>query len=322
VVLLLALLSACTARRAPGGPADTRAPEPTSPADGSGPNGGDSAERAHIGSLLGTTDFRISRVYRTSFEHVEDFFGSFIVAQPHLGTTYHELSPARVVSGANAHHAWMQGTNVVRPGENTNHRGYPTLQFQRTPEGPFRDRVLIELSVWLDVQLAVGADRDWFSFATLCSYEDDVWARVFGVNVGTQGFVHLMHVPGQLQSNHDIFQTDSIRFPMRQWVRLSILIDYGTNNAYGSPYAVVWQDGQRVSAARFNPRADPSTVDRSLWPACLAGWDGQKIEDAEARCALRWRGGLTQAHFGLYAPPLLDRGEVYNDDLVVYELAR
>lgn len=280
------------------------------------------AERAHIASLLGAPDVRIRRVFRTSFERIEDVFGSYIVPSPYLGTTYHELSASRVVSGAWSHHAWMQGTNPVRPGENTNHRGYATLQFQRTPEGPFRERVFLELSVWLDVDLAHAAERSWFSFATLCSYEDDVWPRVHLVNLDADGFVHVMHAPRQAQGLQELFQTRDIRFPMRRWVRLSIFVDYTSDNPHGGPHLTVWQDGRRVSSARFDPRLSLEGVDRSLWPACLDGWEGGRIEDAEARCGLRWRGGMAQAHFGLYAPPLLDRGEVYNDDLVLYELAR
>ena len=75
-----------------------------------------------------------------------------------------------------------------------------------------------------------------------------------------------------------------------------------------------------MSSARFDPRIDPTTVDPSLWPPCLAGWDGTSVADAESRCGLVYRGGLVQAHFGMYAPPLIPSGAVFNDDLAIYEL--
>jgi hypothetical protein len=291
------------------------APPLAPPADGAD-------EHAHVAALLGSSDFQISRVYRTGFESTDDFFGSYVEASGHLGSTFHQLDEVQVHGGKRSHHAWITGANPVQPPANTSHRGYPTFQFQRLPDGPFVDRVLVELWVWLDVALAPLEGQEWFSFATVTSYADAAWPRVLTLNLDAAGHLYLMHVPGQSQSVHDLFQSDTIAFPQRRWVRLSLLVDYTAANAHGSPYAAAWQDGQLVSAARFDPRVDPASVPRELWPPCLAGWDGQAIEDAEARCHLVYRGGLVQAHFGMYAAPLLAAGTVFNDDLVVYELRR
>ena len=73
------------------------------------------------------------RVFSTSFESVGDFAGFYIVPQNYMGTTSHDLSTEQVRSGTYAHKAWIYGANPPPPpGGNTNHRGYPTVQFQKT----------------------------------------------------------------------------------------------------------------------------------------------------------------------------------------------
>ncbi|HMY58826.1 MAG TPA: hypothetical protein PK472_11260 [Pseudomonadota bacterium] len=62
----------------------------------------------------------------------------------------------------------------------------------------------------------------------------------------------------------------------------------------------------------------PNAVSKDLWPSCLSGWDGVDITKAETMCGLKYvPGKLARAHFGLYAPPLLSAGEVWNDDLEI-----
>ncbi len=265
---------------------------------------------------------RIRRNYATSFESIDEFSDFFLVPQRYLGTSWHELSDAQVHSGTRAHRGWIDGWNDVVPGKNTNHRAYPAIQLFKRGD-PFGDLVRVEFWVWLDLDPSECRDADWFSFATLTSYADVSWFQSQLVNLDSRGFVHLMHVPGQGQQVHDLFQTSTRQFPMRQWVKLTVLIDYSTQNAWKSPYLAVWQDEHLVSAARFTPRVDPAKTDKALWPPCLAGWDGASLEAAEAKCALDFRGPvLSQAHFGLYAPPLATTGQVFNDDLEILELER
>ena len=121
----------------------------------------------------------------------------------------------------------------------------------------------------------------WFSLATLALDPSDRWSRVITVNVGAEGWLHLGHVPVTGAAQRD-FQTD-VPFPMRQWVRVTTYLD-----ARPGGVAAVWQDGALASAA---------------------GIDGVP-------------GGLvSQAHFGLYAPPALLTGRVVNDDLTVWTVA-
>lgn len=262
----------------------------------------------------------VRRSFSSSFESTDDFAPFFVVPSPYMGTTFQELTTDPVVSGAHAHRAWIEGANPIVSGENTNHRGYPTVQLDKLGE-PYGGVVRIELHAWVDMPLEACADKDWVSLLTLSSYADDQWYQVQLLNVDSEGTPHLMHVPVYGQSVHDIFQTHTVRVPQRQWFTVTVLLDYRDDNAWGSPMIAAWIDGELVSAARFNPRVDPASVPPEKLPDCLDGWDGQDVAQAEALCGLDFRGPvLSQAHFGLYAPPKLESGQLLNDDLEIAEL--
>jgi hypothetical protein len=121
---------------------------------------------------------------------------------------------------------------------------------------------------------------EWFSLATFArSTSDSFWDGVL-VNVSDAGIVHLMHVPTQGQGVR-IFQTSTVTLPMQTWVKISVELDLNPTTGY----AKVWQDDVLVSHA------------------LVQGGDGT----------------LPQAHFGLYAPPSMSAGVVYNEDLIIYE---
>ncbi len=219
----------------------------------------------------------------SSFESVDDFSGFYITPQGHMGTTFHELSNSIVHSGTYAHKAWIEGTNPPATIESdNNHRGYPTIQFQNTTEGVFKTPCYITIWVWLDIELQENTvgDNDWFSFATFTDDETDNWSRTVLVNLDHNGFVHLGHVPLQGEQNY-IFQNTNLIFPQREWVELKIYLDFRENG-----YAKVWQNGQLVSHAN------------------LLNLDNK----------------LSQIHFGMYAPPQIASGVVYNDDLKIIEV--
>ncbi len=222
------------------------------------------------------------KTFTTSFESVDEFSEFYIVPQNSPSPTNpqnqsHDLSNELARSGRYSHKGWIWATN---PDStlliNNNHRGYPTIQLYKTETGAFKTPVLIEFWVWLDVVLAPG---QWFSFATLDHRRSDIWDPVL-VNLSDTGFVHLMHIPNNGEKIWD-FQTNTLLFPMREWVKISVCLHF--NQTQG--YAKVWQNDQLVSSA-------PVT---------------------------RGAGELTQAHFGLYAPPSLNNGTVYNDDLHITE---
>jgi len=214
--------------------------------------------------------------FKTGFESINDFSGFYIVPQNHLNSASHEQTTERVRSGSYAHKGWIYAANPPStPLVNNNHRGYPTIQLYKLPGGGFRTPALVEFWVWLDVKLSPG---EWFSFATLDHTTSDTWDAVL-VNLSDKGFVHLMHVPRAGEGKYE-FQTSTLAFPMREWVKLTVCIDFKSDG-----YAKVWQNDELVSVAKTG----------------------------------RGEGVLTQAHFGLYAPPSLSSGIVYNDDLVVKE---
>ena len=123
---------------------------------------------------------------------------------------------------------------------------------------------------------------EWFSFATLDHTKRDIWDPVL-VNLSDDGFVHLMHVPTNKKSKYD-FQTTSTKFPFKEWVKLTIEIHFDKKNGY----AKVWQNDRLVSSAQVRTG----------------------------------NGFFTQAHFGLYAPPSVTSGAIYNDDLKITELGQ
>lgn len=219
-----------------------------------------------------------TKQFQTSFESVNDFQSFYIVPQNHMGSASHDLSTEIVHSGNYAHKAWIYAKNPESNFfQNNNHRAYPTIQLYKKTGGAFKTPVLIEFYVWLDITLAPG---EWFSFATLDHTTSDSWDPVL-VNLSDEGFVHLMHVPLNGQGIHT-FQTTTNKFPMKEWVKLTIIIHFDKNNGY----AEVMQNDELVSRAEIK----------------------------------RGNGLFTQAHFGLYAPPLLSNGLIYNDDLIIKEL--
>ena len=227
---------------------------------------------------------REKKEFISSFESVDDFSGFYITPQGHKGTTYHELSDSIVHSGTYAYKAWVTGANPPSTVlVNNNHRGYPTIQFQKTTEGIFKTPCYITIWVWLDMELqenTIGGDDDWFSFATFTDDETDNWSRTVLVNLNYNGFVHLQHTTDQGQQT-SIFQTTGLTFPQKEWVELKIYLDFRNNG-----YAKVWQNGELVSHANVGNITNK----------------------------------LSQAHFGMYAPPQITSGIIYNDDLKITEV--
>ncbi len=223
------------------------------------------------------------RVFATSFESVTDFDGFYITPQNHLGTTFQTLTDSNVYSGSYAHRAWIEGSNPASTATiNNNHRAYPTVQFQKTPVGPFKTPCYVSLRVWLDMELNANetGEDDWFSFATFTDDKTDHWARTVLVNLSADGCVHLQHTTNQGEQT-SIFQTADITFPQREWVELKIFLDFGDEG-----YAKVWQNGELVAHAKIGNISNQ----------------------------------LAQAHFGLYCSPQLSSGEVFNDDLEISEV--
>lgn len=232
------------------------------------------------------------RSFETSFESIDDFKNFYIVS-PGSYDSSHEISTENVIDGQSAHKAW-----IIRARNSHNdgsvylpHRAYPTIQFHKTTEGIYRTPCLVSIWVYLDMNLvdrAAGSIDDWFSFITLSPDSSDNWSRTVLVNLTPDGYVRLVHVPNQ-GSQEYIFQADnsndpggSLLFPMNQWVRLDLLIDFDSDRGY----AKLWQNGSLISHGLVNGGAS----------------------------------GLAQAHFGLYAAAAVSSGTIYNDKLRIREI--
>ncbi|QFR38849.1 polysaccharide lyase [Candidatus Gracilibacteria bacterium 28_42_T64] len=228
-----------------------------------------------------TSSTQEKKIFSTSFESVDDFKGFYITPQSYKNTTFHELSESIVHSGKFSHKAWIKGENPTSTTmTNNNHRGYPTIQFNKTEGGILESPVYVTFWVWLDMDLNTshdGGENDWFSFATFTDDESDRWKRTVLVNLSHDGFVHLMHTTDRGEKEY-IFQTSSIKFPQKEWVELKVYLDFSDNS-----YAKVWQNGELVSHANIG----------------------------------NIKNRLAQAHFGMYSPPKMTSGIVYNDDLKI-----
>ncbi|MCB1178243.1 MAG: polysaccharide lyase [Leptospiraceae bacterium] len=123
---------------------------------------------------------------------------------------------------------------------------------------------------------------EWFSFATFSVDESDYWRRVILINLSDKGYIHLMHVPNQGQGKWT-YQPNTLSFPQKKWVKISACIDTDRYNGYGK----VKQDDVLVSEANIS-----------------------------GGC-----GTLEQSHFGLYAPPTISSGTIYNEDLIIKEVS-
>lgn len=230
--------------------------------------------------LLPLSSYRSRPLVRVPFESPSELRGWYETPQTPL--THHVLSGERVYRGRKALKAWVTGANSgnVEP-DGPNHRGYPTIQLFKRPRG-CRTPCLISLWVWSSIPLARG---QWSSIATVTASTGTTWIGQL-VNVGLEGWLHTMHapVPGQAEW---ILQRKDLPFPSRRWVHLRILVRY---RASGGGIAV-WQDKRLMSVAPIDGNLDRNGL-----------------------------GLLNQAHFGLYTPPTIASGVIYNDDLVISEL--
>jgi len=271
-------------------------------------------------------DLSIAETYKNGFNTLDDFVGMFIEPQDHLGTASHDITAEKSIEGGLSHKGWIYAPNTVVPGVNTNHRAYPTFQMNNTSFGIATGAVLIDFYAWVNIGLVNTPNRDWFSLATFTSYSDNQWPHSYLINVNFAGQIHLQHVPVNGASVHDIYEDTNVIFPSSQWVRVTTYIDYTSTNEYSSPFISVWQDGTLVVSGRFDHRISPQAyLDGELGelgalPPCVNIWDGNNIQAVEDNCGFVYEAGLAQMHFGLYTPPLVSSGVIYNDALTIHKL--
>lgn len=270
-----------------------------------------------VTDFLQQQDLKVNKTFNTGFERIDEFSKFYIVPQNYQNASSHDLSHEKVVSGKKAHKAWVYKNYSGKRVGNHNHRAYPTFQLKKTDVGIIKTKALIEFHVLADVELENKKDKDWLSLATLTSYSDIHWFRSYLVNIDKDYRLHLMHVPHQGAQKADIANNKNVVLPRGQWAKITILIDYENQNRFQSPFIAVWQNGVLASASRFNDRVQPSLIPRKKYPPCLKKWKGSATSEAEKLCKLSYENGLAQLHFGLYAPPKVSKGVVFNDNLSI-----
>ena len=194
--------------------------------------------------ILGIPRMRTVRLlprFTTGFERDADLAGFY--ATPQSPLTRHEVQRGNAHSGERAHVGWLTGATGIEPIDGPNHRGYPTIQLQKTASGPCPTPCLAEF--WARVDGFDIKRGEWLSLATFSPDGTDRWSRVITVNVGWEGWLHLFHVPDQ-NLGQRAFQRTDLLFPRGRWVRVTTWLDLHPDHGA----AAVWQDGSLVSAAR------------------------------------------------------------------------
>jgi hypothetical protein len=201
-------------------------------------------ERHPVLKSLGIPPLRavaLRPVFETGFERDEDLAGFYVTPQSPM--TRHEIQRGDAHGGERAHVAWLTGAIGSEPVDGPNHRGYPTIQLQRTASGACSTPCLVEF--WARIDQWDLKRGEWLSLATLSSDASNRWSRVITVNVGWEGWLHLFHVPNHGVAERELQRTD-VPFPRGSWVRITIWLDLDPQHGA----AAVWQNGLLVSASR------------------------------------------------------------------------
>jgi hypothetical protein len=217
------------------------------------------------------------RQWATSFESWDDFTSmDFDITPLNDGKgSAHTLSSVQVRSGKYAH------MGVITAIEDSEHIGWPSVQLYKNTYdfGGFSGGVYIEIWVWLDI--AIGYNQ-WVTLGQISpSMGATPGTRYISLDIGDQGYLQLGNVPDPNYAFH-IYQDFTNLFPRRQWVNITLYVNFDPNNGY----AALWQDGVLQSVANVH-----------------GGY---------------FR--VNQLHFGLYADNLIPGGVVFNDDLTITEV--
>lgn len=238
--------------------------------------------------------FRFEKGDGLYFPHEEySEFNGFHVEPLVQTDVEHDLLAENVFDGQKSHKAWMK---AIKTGGD-NHRAYATVQLQNAGfDRGFSPYCLMDFWAYVDVDMFDEADKDWVSLATFTSYEDNTWPRSVLLNLDRDYGLHIQH----RNVNTDAFPVygdPRFTFPRSQWNRITILTDY--TFAPQKPVLVTWIDGVERIRTEFTDR--------------LSGLEEEAND-------YNYYGGMVQFHAGLYAPPLLTSGTMYNDNLQICRL--
>lgn len=252
----------------------------------------------YVQDNLSRGEFVIDETLTFPHASLDEFDGFYITPTPRYSSHEHELTSE--VGRDDTHRAWMYADNTARPESDKNHRAYPTIQIQNISgktEG-FNPYALIDFECKVDVDLVDVTDKDWVSLATWETYSDNTWPRATLLNIDKDYGYHLQHLH-QTGDSHPA--TGRVTMTQGAWTRIVILLCFERHpGASLDSWVYAWADGTLVAQSSWTNRYSGAT---------------------EAANSITHFGGLTQFHAGLYAPPALDDGQVWNDNLYISQLS-
>lgn len=230
------------------------------------------------------------KTYQTSYETSMDFTGFYVENGNDYASTM-DTTIELVKHGVWSHKHWVDSARDVQndTGDYEPHRAYVTHQFYKHAV-QFFNKCLVSIYIYTDVNLykKTGTD-DWLSLATFSDDTTNSWDRTVLVNLTTDGYIRLVHVPIQQGQTHTYqagprnTENPNLKWPQREWNRLDVYLDFDSTGGE----AKVWQNGSLISTAEIDSV----------------------------------NGYIVQAHFGLYSSATMASGTVYNDKLRIIEVA-
>lgn len=246
------------------------------------------------------------KMWQSSLENANNFKTAggvpwYVENGPNFGSLMDTVM-SNVYHGVWADKHWINPDSAPRDIDNEStptyrpYRAYRTIQFHKAQGIGYMSKTLIQFYAWTDIDLyeRAGID-DWLSLATISCDSSDNWARTILINLTTDGYIKLVHVPNQGEQTRT-FQIDSVNNPSKsrkwkhkRWNRIDMYLD--PDSVTGK--AIVWQNQFKMSEANVR------------------------------QC--QWGTGMTpfiiQAHFGIYAAAMILKGVVYNDKIRFIEVA-
>jgi hypothetical protein len=168
--------------------------------------------------------------------------------------------------------------SILGPNDSV-HGIYPTLMFQNTVGKAFVTPAYIDFWVYASNVNLLGGQYFVLAQVSPSSDQNDY----FQVQIDPiDGFLYLMHTP-QYGQKVSLYQNTTLLFPMDQWVKITIFIDYNPN----AGIAALWQDDALMAVA--NITGGYYTINRM--------------------------------HLGIVAPGVVETGDIWNDGLTITNYA-
>lgn len=140
----------------------------------------------------------------------------------------------------------------------------------------------IYAEVWVYLDSLTFPSDPWEWLMLATFATDSEYSRFISVNIDKNNLAHLMHVPRQGEK-YWTYQDLNAVLPFDQWVNITTYVDFSKDNGM----AVLWMNGKVVSIAQ--------------------------VQDTN--------GVIADSHFGLYCSGNVTTGAIFNDDLIIQEVA-